>query len=170
MTHQMTRNEAIKLIKTSSKYDHSIRVAEMMKKLADFFNEDSSEWELVGLLHDLDYDQTVGSRQVHGIIAGEILQGQISEIGIDAIKSHDYRTRIEPNNLMARILIACDACDSLIELMKLKEMNINKLTIMQLLESWTIEKPWLKELIKKVENEKITLDVFLDYCLMVNKK
>ena len=104
------------------------------------------------------------------IIAGEMLQGQISDIGIAAIKSHDYRTRIEPNNLMARMLIACDACDALIELLKLKEMNISKLLIMQLLESWTIEKPWLKNIIKNVESENITLDTFLDYCLNANEK
>jgi hypothetical protein len=99
-----------------------------------------------------------------------MLQGKISDIGVEAIKSHDYRTRIEPKNLMARMLIACDACDTLIELMKTSELNINKLMILQLLETWTIEKPWLRKLILNVENEDISIDVFLDFCLNVYKK
>ncbi|NHK32316.1 MAG: HD domain-containing protein [Asgard group archaeon] len=172
MPMSILRDEALNLIRESSKFSHSIRVANMMKELAIHFNENQEEWELVGLLHDLDYDHTVGSRQLHGIIAGEMLQGKISSLAIEAIKSHDYRTRIKPNNRLARMLIACDAFDSLIELMTHKEMNITKIMIIQLLETWTIEKPWLKELIRNVENDNITLDLFLEYCLLVveNKK
>jgi predicted hydrolase (HD superfamily) len=172
MPISISRDEALNLIKDSSKYSHSIRVANMMKKLATHFNENQEEWELVGLLHDLDYDHTIDSRQLHGIIAGEMLQGKISSLAIEAIKSHDYRTIFKPNNRLARMLIACDAFDALIELMNQKEMKITKLMIFQLLDSWTIEKPWLKELIKNVESDNITLDLFLEYCLLVveNKK
>ena len=165
----ISKDEALDFIKDSSKFSHSVRVANMMKNLASHFNENQEEWELVGLLHDLDYDHTIGSRQLHGIIAGEMLQGKISSLSIEAIKSHDYRTRLKPNNRLARILIACDAFDALIELMIQKKMNITKLMIFQLLDTWTIEKPWLKELIKNVENDNITLDLFLDYCLLVVK-
>lgn len=172
MPISITRDEAIELVKNTSKYSHSIRVANMMKKLATYFNEDQEEWELVGLLHDLDYDNTIGTRQIHGIIAGEMLHGKLSSMAIEAIKSHDYRTRIEPKNRLARMLIACDAFDTLIELMKHKEMDITKIRIEKLLETWTIEMPWLKELIKNVEYEEITIKSFIDYCLSAieNKK
>lgn len=167
MPVSISREEALNLIRESSKFSHALRVANMMKKLAIHFNENQEEWEIVGLLHDLDYDHTIGSRQLHGIIAGEMLQGRISSLAIEAIKSHDYRTRIKPKTRLARMLIACDAFDTLIDLMTKKEINITKIMIVQLMESWTIEKPWLKELIKYVEKESITLDTFLDYCLSV---
>jgi predicted hydrolase (HD superfamily) len=170
MVENLTRDDALLLIQSSSRYTHSIRVAEMMKQLAGYFNENVHEWEMVGLLHDLDYDETVENRQLHGILAGEILQGKLSNQAIEAIKSHDYRTQIKPKNRLARVLIACDALDVLLELMQVKEMNIDKVRVTQLLETWTIEKPWLRELITNVKMEQITLDLFLDYCLLAFKK
>jgi predicted hydrolase (HD superfamily) len=52
----LTKQKALSLIKNSSKYKHSLIVAEVMMVLAGFFDCRKEEWELVGLLHDFDYD------------------------------------------------------------------------------------------------------------------
>ena len=61
----------------------------VMKILARHFNEEEEIWGLAGLLHDLDYDQTVNDFPKHGLISAEILEKKsIPDEVIYAIKSH----------------------------------------------------------------------------------
>jgi putative nucleotidyltransferase with HDIG domain len=60
-----------------------------MRRLARHYGEDEELWGLAGLLHDLDYDQTVNDFSRHGLMTAEILE----ELGVDpriiaAIKAH----------------------------------------------------------------------------------
>ena len=56
-----TREEALKLLKTYTKSDallkHAYAVEAVMRRFAQRFGEDAEYWGLVGLLHDVDYDQ-----------------------------------------------------------------------------------------------------------------
>jgi putative nucleotidyltransferase with HDIG domain len=54
----ISENEALQLIKNSSKYNHAIMVSQIMEELARIVGENAEEWKIVGLLHDLDYDET----------------------------------------------------------------------------------------------------------------
>jgi len=162
---KISRDEAIALISETSHYNHSLRVGRMMLNIADFYNENRNEWELVGFLHDMDYDETLANRQLHGIIAGEILQEKLSKEAIEAIKTHDYRTHLEPKTILSKILISVDALDNLIEVLERTNEKITSELIINQLENWVCEKPWLKDLIKQVEECNITLIEFINICL-----
>ncbi len=95
----MSYKDAINLISGSSKYQHSLLTSRIMIKIARKLNENESVWVLVGLLHDLDYDD-VEDYSRHGIIACEKLEGHLPEDALHAIKSHDYRTSIKPKSVL----------------------------------------------------------------------
>jgi putative nucleotidyltransferase with HDIG domain len=89
----MTREEAIRLIHShvtnKNLRKHMLATEAVMKTLARHFGEDEEIWGLTGLLHDLDYDQTVNDFPKHGLISAEILEKEdIPEEAIYAIKSH----------------------------------------------------------------------------------
>jgi putative nucleotidyltransferase with HDIG domain len=68
---------------------HMLATEAVMKTLAGHFKENEEMWGLAGLLHDLDYDQTVNDFPKHGLISAEILEKKdIPEEVIYAIKSH----------------------------------------------------------------------------------
>ena len=75
MSQMLTIAEAVELVRETSRFNHSLRVAQHMRALARYFEEDLDEWELAGLLHDLDYDETMDNREMHGIFAAEKLKG-----------------------------------------------------------------------------------------------
>ena len=76
--------DAINLISNSSKFQHSLLTSRIMIKIARKLNENESVWVLVDLLHDLDYDD-VEDYSKHGIIACEMLEGQLPEDALHAI-------------------------------------------------------------------------------------
>ena len=42
-----------------------------MAEVARELKEDTHLWKIVGLLHDLDYDEVKGDMQRHGVVAAE---------------------------------------------------------------------------------------------------
>ena len=94
---------------------HMIAVGAIMKEVARYFGEDEELWELVGLLHDIDYERTKNDPSKHGLVAEEILGSLVSEAVLRAIKSHNYEnTGVEPKTRMEKALIASDAVSGLI--------------------------------------------------------
>ncbi len=59
----MNRNEALDLIKTRVKepnlIKHMLAAEAVMRALAQHFGEDPDVWGFVGLVHDLDYNETI---------------------------------------------------------------------------------------------------------------
>lgn len=88
----MTRTEALELIKSKIKNQnlvkHMLAVESIMRKLADYFKEDKEKWGLVGLLHDLDYEETLKNFEKHGLITAEILKGKLDDEILTAIRAH----------------------------------------------------------------------------------
>jgi putative nucleotidyltransferase with HDIG domain len=101
----ITKEEALTLIKESGKYSHALFVSFIMRKLAERFGEEVKKWELVGLLHDLDFDLVKGDIVKHGIVASQILHGKLPEDCLYAIKSHDHRAGYRPNSLLDKALM-----------------------------------------------------------------
>ncbi|KPL18949.1 MAG: phosphohydrolase [candidate division Zixibacteria bacterium SM23_81] len=100
----MDRFEALNLVRSHVKnknlVKHMLATEAVMRKLAQHFGEDEELWGLTGLLHDLDYDQTVNDFPRHGLVTAEILEGLGIEEGIiDAIKAHpghrEAKTRLD---------------------------------------------------------------------------
>jgi hypothetical protein len=76
--------------------------------------------------------------------------------------SHDYRTNVEPESRLARILIAADALDAFIEILTETDEIPSIEEIVERLKEESIEKPWLPRIIKNCEYEDILLGKFIE--------
>ena len=115
----LTREEALSLVKKNvSRRNivfHMIAVEAIMGSLAKYFGEDEELWGLTGLLHDIDYEKIGDAWEKHGVLAGEILKGLVSEEVLRAIKAHNFeRTGVTPESRMEKALICCDAISGLL--------------------------------------------------------
>ena len=115
----LTREEALSLVKENvSKRNivyHMISVEAVMRGLASHFGEDENLWGLTGLIHDIDYEKIGDAWEKHGVLAGEILKGLVSDDVLRAIKSHNFeRTGVLPESRMEKALICCDAISGLL--------------------------------------------------------
>lgn len=95
-------------LSNAKKKRHSIAVAAIMKGIARRLGTSETEWELVGLLHDVDYDLVQNDMKKHGILAAEMLTGKLSEECLHAIQAHDYRAGVKPVTALDKALIATD--------------------------------------------------------------
>src|SRR5689334_12300844 len=88
---------------------HSRLVARVMRELALVLSTDSDLWEVVGLCHDLDFFVTGDDPRRHGVLASTWLGERIPPQARDAIASHDHRTGVEADTLLADALKIADA-------------------------------------------------------------
>jgi putative nucleotidyltransferase with HDIG domain len=95
---------------------HHYAVAAAMKGLARELDGDPEIWEIVGILHDADYELTKDNMERHTIILAELLEGEdIPEDIIRAIQSHAYEfTGKEPASTLEFALLSCDDLTGLI--------------------------------------------------------
>lgn len=91
----ITREEAYKLVKEKVKQGnlvkHILAVEAVMVRLAEHFDEDTSIWGLVGLLHDLDYSVTADKPDKHSFITEEWLAEKdagLTDEMMHAIRAH----------------------------------------------------------------------------------
>ena len=89
----MDRDTALNLLNSNVKNKnlrkHCLACEAVLAALANRFGEDEQAWRLAGLLHDLDYDQTADSPDVHGIPAANMLEEQGLDSGIvHAVLAH----------------------------------------------------------------------------------
>lgn len=114
----MDRKEAINLLKKYNKEEfhlrHAVTVENVMRYFAKEYGYDEDFWGLVGLLHDVDFEQYP---EKHCKKASELLK----EIGasdefIHAVCSHGYGicSDVKPEHEMEKILFAVDELTGLI--------------------------------------------------------
>ena len=113
----MDRNRALEIIGNKIKNDRMIKhlyaVAACMEALAEKFGENKEKWELAGLFHDIDYEETMDKPHEHGIKGAEYLEGfGVREDILYAIKAHAGNA--EPKSKMDIALLASDAVSGLI--------------------------------------------------------
>jgi len=150
------------MIKGSSRYAHSVLVGRIMAILAMRLRGDVGEWELVGLLHDLDYDSVQGDMTLHGVRAAERLAEKISKEGLDAIKSHDHRTGYKSGGPLAESLRFADAVTILMDTNGF-ERPIDQDNIAHAMRVASNRKPWITEIIESfVQAYDIRLSEILD--------
>lgn len=89
----MNRDEALALVKqhlrNKNLVKHSLAVEACMRAMAAKLNEDVDKWGLAGILHDLDYEITEKSPELHTTETVKVLEekGLDPEI-IQAVKAH----------------------------------------------------------------------------------
>ncbi|MGI6766572.1 MAG: HD domain-containing protein [Lentihominibacter sp.] len=114
------REKALELLKRHNKEDfhirHALTVEGVMRWFAKElgFEEDAEYWGLVGLLHDVDFEEYPDE---HCIKAPELLASAgVEDDMIRSICSHAYGmgVDIEPNHLMEKVLFAADELTGII--------------------------------------------------------
>ena len=92
----MDRAGAITLLRNHVKREnllnHCIATGAIMHTVADRLGEDPDRWELVGILHDIDFEEIHEDMTRHGIRGEKILMG----VGLDpwisaAVARHNYK-------------------------------------------------------------------------------
>jgi putative nucleotidyltransferase with HDIG domain len=80
----LTKQEGLQLvdryISSTDKRKHVVAVSAIMKSIAKSIGTNEDEWELVGLLHDLDYDLIKGDMHRHGLVAAEMLKRKLEKV------------------------------------------------------------------------------------------
>lgn len=107
-----TREEAWHLLKEHTKnpslIKHALAVEAAMRHFAEKFDEDVEKWGLVGLLHDLDYEEHP-SIEEHALAGSEILRElEYDEEIVRAVLSHADHTGVSRESLMEKTLFAVD--------------------------------------------------------------
>jgi predicted hydrolase (HD superfamily) len=117
-THIPTREEALNLLlkynKSESLINHGKAVEAVMRHFAELNGEDPDKWGIIGLVHDLDYEQYPDQ---HCTMTKKILEeAGWDEEYIRAILSHawGFTTDVEPKTLLEKTLYAVDELTGLI--------------------------------------------------------
>ena len=168
----MDRNKALEIIKTKMSNDrmikHSFAVSACMEALAERFNEDKEKWELAGLFHDIDYEETIDKPHEHGIKGAEYLESfEVSPDILYAIKVHAGNA--EPISNLDIALLASDAVSGLIVASVLvnKEglRGINTDFILKRFKEKRFAAGANRESIKKCEEIGLELHEFISICI-----
>ena len=118
MSKTPTREEAFELLKkynqTESLIKHALAVEGVMRYCARQRKADEEKWGVIGLVHDLDYEQFPDE---HCIKSEAILrENEWPEDYIRVVVSHGYGicTDVEPQSEMEKILYAIDELTGLV--------------------------------------------------------
>ncbi|MCD7867705.1 MAG: HDIG domain-containing protein [Clostridiales bacterium] len=116
----MTRQEAWDLLTEYNKEEFHLEHARTVEQLMGYFaeklgyGEEKEFWEIVGLLHDLDFEQYP---EEHCIKSQEIMRERgVDEKIIHATASHGYgiTVDVQPEHEMEKVLYAVDELSGLI--------------------------------------------------------
>ena len=183
----MERNEAKALLEQTipnkNLQKHMLAAEACMRELAIHFNEDSDQWGLAGLLHDLDYDQTVNDFPNHGKVTAQMLEGKgIPDEVIHAIQAHPFGSKsadgglragpgqTEPESKMDFALYAADSLTGLIVAAALmhpskKLANVDVPFIMKRYKEKRFAAGANREQIQTCDRLGLTLEEFVEKCL-----
>ena len=109
MTREQAYQELVKHVKNKNLIKHMIAVEAVMQGLADHFGENRELWGLTGLLHDIDYDETKDTPELHSLKGAEMLQDLgLPEPVVQAVKVHNHFHDIPRTTLLDKALYAAD--------------------------------------------------------------
>jgi len=118
MTKTPTRDEAMALFLTYNKQEsllkHALAVEATLRHFAGLFGEDEEKWGIIGLCHDLDYEQYPDT---HCQMTKTLLeQAEWPEDWIRGVMAHGWKicTDVEPVSSMEKAIYAVDELTGLI--------------------------------------------------------
>lgn len=111
----MDRNSALELLRMHVREDtlvkHCIATGAIMKAVAIPLGGDPNLWEVIGILHDIDYEEVQGDMQRHGIAGAAILASAGLPLDVAAIvAAHNHFLHTGPYE--QPVDIALQAADS----------------------------------------------------------
>jgi len=80
ITLEKARDLTKKYLQQQNNYLHSRESETILSALAEYFKEDVHTWAMAGLLHDLDWEQTLNSPEKHGLQTLEIIEKEGFEL------------------------------------------------------------------------------------------
>lgn len=116
----MDRTAAIALIREHIHDEHLVRhclaTGAVMKHAARHLHADEAQWERIGILHDIDFEEIGGDMNRHGVAGSELLAGRgIDPHETEIIRRHNHLlhggTYTEPVEI---VLQAADSASGLI--------------------------------------------------------
>lgn len=115
----MTREEALDLVQKKVKQKnlikHCLAVEAVMRRLARELGEDEEKWGLTGLLHDIDYGETMDQPEEHSLRGAEYLEemGMPPEM-VQAVRVHNEAHGLPRKSRLDKALYAADPLTGLI--------------------------------------------------------
>jgi putative nucleotidyltransferase with HDIG domain len=105
-TFGMTRDDVLALlgehVRSDVLFKHCLATEAIMRALAARLGEDEDTWGLIGLIHDVDFDETKDDAKRHTLVAAEWLRARgIPEEYVQAIISH---SNAEPGKVRETML------------------------------------------------------------------
>ncbi len=171
---EMTKERALELVKQHVKkknlIKHMLATGACMRALAERFNGDPDRWEIAGILHDLDYDETYDDYPRHAIRTVEILRelGYDDEKVLNAILAHADKKEIE--NEFEQALYAVDPTTGFIVAAALmhptkKLANIDLGFLKRRFKEKRFAAGANRDQMRSIEKIGLSLDEFLEICL-----
>jgi lysyl-tRNA synthetase class 2 len=171
-TMGISRAEALDLMKTklSNKnlQKHSLAVEAILRVLANKLNADEDVWGIAGLLHDIDYEETLDTPSKHCNITAGVLQAKnVSPLIIQAIRAHNPMCGGNIKTRLDKAIYAVDplsgfiiACALVTPAKKLQDVTVN--SMLKKYKEKSFAKGANRETIKSIETMGIKLDEFLE--------
>ena len=169
----MNRDEALELVKSHLKnknlVKHCLAVEACMKAMARKLGQGEETWGLAGILHDLDYEITEKSPELHTTETVKILEEKGIEAGIiRTVRAH--AGQVECQNEMEWSIFSIDPLTGLIiaaTLMhpskKLKEVDLP--FVKRRYKEKSFARGARREDIEQIENIGMDLDEFIGICI-----
>jgi len=94
---------------------HSLATGAIMKALAERFGEPPTDWESIGILHDLDFDLTRETPARHALeTVGWLRAEEVPESYLQAITAHNEATGAVRQNRLEHSLAAAESITGLV--------------------------------------------------------
>jgi putative nucleotidyltransferase with HDIG domain len=151
----------------------------IMRGLARHFGQDEEQWGILGLLHDIDFEETKDDPKNHCVLSRSILKDAgMSEEAIEIICSHAWGTICGGGNVQGKrrvrniehVLVAAETVTGLIHatalMMPDKKLSSIKLkSLKKKYKSKAFARNCNREFIAEIENTGLALGEFLDVAL-----
>lgn len=167
----ISKNRALELLnehlKTENLKKHCLASAAIMKAMAEHFGEPEEEWEIAGLLHDLDFDDTRETPEKHALETIQILKNEdFPERYLQAIGSHNEENGMIRKSRLDHSLAASESITGLIVACALiypdkKISSVKPKSIKKRMKEKAFARKVSRENIRECEEAGISLDEFI---------
>jgi len=150
---------------------HCLASAAVMKAAAERLGQPATDWEILGLLHDLDFDKTKDDMRSHARIAADILRGEgLPEEYLHAIMAHNEETGEVRGSVLDHALAASESITGLVVACAMvypdrKISSVKAKSIIKRMKEKAFARNVSRENILECENAGIPLPEFVDLAL-----
>jgi len=156
---------------------HCYATEAVMRAMAERLGHDPELWGIIGLLHDLDYEETKDQPSRHGLRTEEIIKSKgVSNEVIDAIKAHNAEALGIERKTDVEIAITCSECvtgmvvaTALVYPDK-KISSVKPSSIVKRMKQKEFARSVNRDLIRKCEEVKVPLEEFAELSLKAMAK